>query len=289
MEERTRPPSLALSAAAVVRAGTGAAMPQDGTWLAAQRPMFATPCYGGTCTEPYLRSMLDLTRALLTLGVPHRVETMVNESLITRARNRLVQRFLASDATHLFFIDADLRFRAGDVIRLLAHDKPVVAGAYPAKVVHEDRLVGRTFDSVEELRRATIQYVVNVVYEDEEAMARGEVRVRDGLVEAHDAGTGFLCIQRDVITRMVEAYPETRYVPERSDEPAWALFDTSIDEHGRYLSEDYTFCRRWQRIGGTVWVDPTIVLDHVGSYVYAGRPLAAEWLPDEPVDPSGVA
>ena len=269
-------------------------MAQDGDWLAAQRPMFATPCYGGMCTEPYLRSMLDLTRALMTLGVAHRVETMANESLITRARNRLVQRFLASDATHLYFIDADLRFRAGDVIRLLAHDKPVVAGAYPAKVVHEDRLVGRTFDSVEELRRATIQYVVNVVYEDEDAMARGEVRVRQGLVEAHDAGTGFLCIQRHVIERMVEAFPETRYLPERSSEPAWALFDTSIDEHGRYLSEDYTFCRRWQRIGGTVWVDPTVVLDHVGTYVYAGRPLAAEWLPDaDPVpdvaEPAGDA
>jgi hypothetical protein len=262
-------------------------MAEETDRLVALRPMFATPCYGGSCTEPFLRSMLDLTRLLIGLGVEHRVETLVNESLVTRARNRLVQRFLSSDATHLFFIDADLRFRAGDVVRLLAHARPVVAGAYPAKVVHEQRILGRTFHSVEELRRATIQYVVNVVYEDEEAMARQEVRVVDGLIEAHDAGTGFLCIERQVIERMVEAYPETRYLPERSDEPAWALFDTSIDEHGRYLSEDYTFCRRWQRIGGTVWVDPAVVLDHVGTYVYAGRPLAAEWLPD-PEEPPTV-
>jgi hypothetical protein len=263
--------------------------PRDGAWLATQRPMFATPCYGGTCTESYLRSMLELTATLLAAGVAHRVETLANESLITRARNRLVQRFLASDATHLFFIDADLRFRATDVLRLIAHDRPIVAGAYPAKVVHEDRLIGRSFETLAELRQATIQYVVNVVYDDAGSMARQEVQLVDGLIEAHDAGTGFLCVKRHVIEELIAAHPETRYIPERSTEPAYALFDTMIDEHGRYLSEDYTFCRRWQGVGGTVWIDPTVVLDHVGTYVYAGRPLVAGFVPAEGAVAAGDA
>ena len=52
----------------------------------------------------------------------------------------------------------------------------------------------------------------------------------------------------------------------------YALFDTLIDpDTRRYLSEDYTFCRRWQEIGGTIWMDPSINLDHQGTYVFKGN------------------
>ena len=52
----------------------------------------------------------------------------------------------------------------------------------------------------------------------------------------------------------------------------YAFFDTSINEISkRYLSEDYTFCRRWQKIGGNIWLDPDIKLNHVGQYVFSGN------------------
>jgi hypothetical protein len=68
-----------------------------------------------------------------------------------------------------------------------------------------------------------------------------------------------------------EAHPETAYIAEREMVQMHALFDTTIDEDGRYLSEDYTFCRRWQKMGGTIWLDPEIVLDHFGTIVYMGN------------------
>jgi hypothetical protein len=42
----------------------------------------------------------------------------------------------------------------------------------------------------------------------------------------------------------------------------------------RYLSEDYTFCRRWQEIGGDIWLDPTISLNHYGHFCFQGNPQA---------------
>ena len=39
------------------------------------------------------------------------------------------------------------------------------------------------------------------------------------------------------------------------------------------LSEDYTFCRRWQKLGGQIWFDPKVVLGHVGSYKFTGHNL----------------
>jgi hypothetical protein len=46
-----------------------------------------------------------------------------------------------------------------------------------------------------------------------------------------------------------------------------------VDEDGRFLSEDYGFCRYWQKMGGKVWVDPTINLTHFGRIKYQGKML----------------
>lgn len=231
---------------------------------------FATPCYGGSCGEPYLRSVIEMTARLSKANISFVFSTLVNESLVTRARNTLVQRFLDSDATHLIFIDADIRFQALDPVRMVLHDKDVVVGACPMKVMNLQNVVGRSFDSVEDVRAAATKYVTNFAFDSEEAAAKGELTVTDGLIRVHDGGTGFMCIKREAIERMIEAYPETAYIEERELVKMHALFDTMIDEDGRYLSEDYTFCRRWQQMGGTIWLDPEIVLDHFGTIVYMG-------------------
>ena len=33
----------------------------------------------------------------------------------------------------------------------------------------------------------------------------------------------------------------------------------------RYLSEDYAFCRRWQQMGGEIYIDITATLGHIGN------------------------
>ena len=85
----------------------------------------ATPCYGGALTEPYFRSVIKL----MTFFNQHKVSlafgTIANESLVTRARNVLLAYFLASDYTHLIFIDADIEFQVDDIMKLYAHDRDV--------------------------------------------------------------------------------------------------------------------------------------------------------------------
>jgi hypothetical protein len=81
---------------------------------------------------------------------------------------------------------------------------------------------------------------------------------------------------------MIAAYPETRFshvhnLPKtgfRDLTPSsnlYALFDCIIDpETGAYLSEDYSFCLRWRRIGGDIWIDVASKLTHSGHYDFAG-------------------
>jgi hypothetical protein len=107
----------------------------------------------------------------------------------------------------------------------------------------------------------------------------------NGLIEVLDAGTGFMLVKRGVFERFIKEYPETSYIRDmtslnpdgsidRATDQQYAFFDGSIDEESnRYLSEDYTFCRRWQKIDGKIWTDPEIVLNHVGTHVFRGRNL----------------
>jgi hypothetical protein len=41
-------------------------------------------------------------------------------------------------------------------------------------------------------------------------------------------------------------------------------------ESGRYLSEDYGFCRLWERIGGNIHIDANSDLTHEGRRVWRG-------------------
>jgi hypothetical protein len=242
-------------------------------------PMIATPCYGGLMYETYVRGLLSTITAASDIGMKIVMGTVINESLITRARNELVKYFLMSNATHLFFIDADISFTPDDFFRLLLHDKDVVVGAYPLKGLKwEAALELPSGSTVRDYQKAVVKYAVNAKFPDEEHEKAGQLPIVDGLIEVHDAGTGFMCIRRGVIERMIEAYPEIRNVKEaghlineQDDGFRWAIFDTFIDEDERYLSEDYAFCRRWQRLGGKVWMDPTIELAHMGTYRFEGR------------------
>ena len=41
-------------------------------------------------------------------------------------------------------------------------------------------------------------------------------------------------------------------------------------DNGRYLTEDYAFCRRWQQLGGQVFVDLQSRLSHQGLKTWHG-------------------
>jgi hypothetical protein len=79
------------------------------------------PMYGGMLTENTMHGLLQLQQWSMANGVGMRVQTMGNESLITRARNTIVSMMM--DANRLcryslmLFIDADIGFQAQNIER----------------------------------------------------------------------------------------------------------------------------------------------------------------------------
>jgi hypothetical protein len=245
----------------------------DMDFLRGMNIFFATPCYGGLVTDQYFLSVFKLTQVLIQYRIPFRITTLRNESLIPRARNILTAMFLEdSTATHLMFIDADIEFEPDSVIRMLALDKDIVAGAYPKKTINWGQVESAVKADKSNISTYGAEYAINLKIDPETK----KVRTTMGALEVLDASTGFMLVKRRVFEKMTESYPELHYkndssIDGRYNKYCYALWDTMIDPTDRrYLSEDYTFCRRWQNLGGEIWVDPNTKLNHVGSYTYEG-------------------
>ena len=87
----------------------------------------ATPMYGGMAHGMFIKSCLDLQSICTQYGIEIRYSFIFNESLITRARNYLVDEFLRAEGfTDMLFLDDDIHFDPRDVIALLALDKDVI-------------------------------------------------------------------------------------------------------------------------------------------------------------------
>ena len=249
----------------------------------------ATPMYGGMNHGMYMKSCLDLQMLMIKYNVEIKFSFLFNESLITRARNYLVDEFLRSDSSHLLFIDSDVHFSPQDVIALMALDKDVIGGPYPKKSINWNNIAqaARTRPDMpaSELESLVGDYVFNVV------KGTQQFTVTEPL-EVLEIGTGYMMIKRRVFEELEKAFPQLRYRPDHVGQANFdgsryihAYFDTIIDTTDsatgggtdRYLSEDYMFCQLWRKIGGQIYLCPWMKTQHIGTYPFTGNlPKIAE-------------
>ena len=229
----------------------------------------STPCYGGLCLEKYVKSVIQLQLLLVKEQVQLMIDTTENESLVHRARNVSIGRFMQkTDADFFLFIDADIEFDPKAVLRLLRSGHDISVAVYPKKVVMWDQARKAVEDGdTREMSLLSSSLVANIG-----AKKRSVV---NGFVEVLDGPTGFMMISRDALTRMHEHYGPTLTCKNdhqnRDFDDYCALFDCMIDpDNKRYLSEDYAFCRRWQQMGGKIFADCNTRLGHVGNLPFSG-------------------
>lgn len=231
-----------------------------------------TPCYGRQVTDIYAASLLKLQLACQRRDIRLKVRMHGGDALITRARQNIVAHFLGEEAaTHLIFIDADIGFEPEQVFRLLDFDGDVTAAIYPIKRIDWEKVAASAGAKRVPLESAALTYMVE--FENGQ-----RIGVRDDFARVSYAGSGFLMIRRRALLSMMERYPELRYSHDHKpgdtlsgSQWRYALFNCLIDEAtGTYLSEDFSFCRRWTGMGGEIWADLRSRLTHVGAFSFKG-------------------
>lgn len=204
---------------------------------------------------PFVASLFDAVSALAAAGIQADLCTEVGNCHVDDARNSLVRQFLLSDCTDLVFIDADVGFRASDLVKLARYDRDVVAGVYPKKQDDEEFPVACAPG-------------VELWAEPDGCVVKGIV----GLP------TGFMRVRRHVLETMVEAFKPRSFAGAGSKpgDPLYTIiFEREIHAGKRY-SGDYNFCRRWVALGGELAVDPHMAFVHEGSKQWVGD-LASYW------------
>ena len=239
------------------------------------------PMYGGMLTEATLHGLLELQQWTQAFGVGLRIQTMGNESLITRARNTIVSMMMDQTdfvASHLLFIDADIGFTWKNVQRLLCADKDVACGIYPRKHIYLEKI------------KKILEENPNATSDDIEARALGynlnfddptKLKGENGFFKVNEAATGMMLVKRNVFRTMFKKFPDRKYESDqivngggyRSDNcyDLFAVGPYQTLDQKRYLSEDYYFSRLWQECGGDIWADLSMPLTHFGNRAYKGH------------------
>ena len=212
--------------------------------------MIAIPAYTGTVHMGTMRSLLTDLMELIKRGDKFTLVDDIGNALIADCRGVIATNFYHSDCDELVFIDSDVAWEAGALLKLIDHPVDFVGGIYPQRV---DPLAW------------TVKYLPK-----DELWADPET----GLLEVEAIPGGFTKISRNCITKMIQAYPQQFYHHKCKDNKFYALFDSYIEKKdgiSHKYGEDYSFCYRWINIGGKVWCDPEIGMGHIGNNIFQGH------------------
>jgi hypothetical protein len=223
---------------------------QKGYDLAGKSIFIALPAYDFKVSLKLAISLARFTQVSGQHGITVQIGSICGCSVVSRARNLLVQDLLESDCDYLLFIDSDINFEPEHILRLMAWGsdpkKGIVAG------------VPRT-------RSENKVYIADLDYDENHELTMNGM----GLVRGKRVATAFMLVRREVFVDMAAAHPEWVYKDHRSDRMIPCLFDFQLTDEG-YMGEDFLFCDRARELGFEVWIDPTITLGHMGVQEYEG-------------------
>lgn len=171
------------------------------------------------------------------------------DSLVARARARLVSRFLGEyDSDVMIFIDDDIVFEPLDVNELVSECRRLkaVVGA-PVSLREEGEVNVKPFPG------QTI-----VFHPDEEFVGQAPS------VKVEAIGTTMMAIHRDVLLAVNATMESTRELPD--EEPFWPIFEAIT--HPDYLAEDFSFCKLARDAGFDIWCLPSLNIGHIGTKEY---------------------
>lgn len=217
-----------------------------------------TPSAGGHVKAEYNGSLARMIARLERSGIQTDFQNIDGPDSAIQ-RDGIVQKFLASDFTHLLQTDSDMMFPPDLCGRMLAFDKPVIGAIYTRRIFNIVQMrdlmqSGTSFDDA-----YSMAHVFNI------ELLNNTISInQDGFGRVAKVGTGFMLIRRDAFEAMkakVEPYQSESLTVGGS---ALLAYFRRIGA----LSDDFSFCKRWTDHGGEVWACDDPQVRHIGDFQY---------------------
>ena len=230
--------------------------------------VIGTPMYGGMCTSEYTQSLLNLSESANKSDVKLTTIFLGNESLIQRGRNTIAHHFMElPDATHLLFIDADIKFRTEDIVRMIQADKSLIIGPVGLKGYNWDEIRQAAINGEDDIGRTGGVFNIN-------KLPGIDMVDENTPFEIEHGGNAFMMIRRDVFETLKPHTPiytnGGRSLPDGVE--IYDYFRVEINKDTNHLlSEDYFLCHSYRQLGGKVWCAPWVETGHFGSHLFNGK------------------
>ena len=230
--------------------------------------VIGTPMYGGMCTSEYTDSLLKLSESCNKSGVKLTTIFLGNESLIQRGRNTIAHHFMnLPDATHLLFIDADIKFRVEDIVKMIKADKELIIGPVALKGYNWEQIRMAALAGDDDIGRTGGVFNINT-------LPGIEMENEETPFEIEHGGNAFMMIRRDCLQALEPQTPiytnGGRSLPDGVEIKDYFRVEINKDTN-HLLSEDYFFCHSYRQIGGKVWCAPWVETGHFGSHLFNGK------------------
>lgn len=176
---------------------------------------------------------------------------------IAQARNQLATLFMDSNCDRLFFLDNDITWQAGDLLKLAKMPVDFVGGCYPLKRIGE-------------------RYPIAFLPHDPNGFKGIDLGNQTALIEVEGLPTGFLALSRTVFEKML-AHDPTRGLTEQLGQKAYCFFEMPYVD-GHLYGEDLYFCRKWIEMGEKIYLYPELNLTHWDFRPTPHQGHIGEWL-----------
>lgn len=264
------------------------------------RVLIGTPCGGGQVTVQFLLSFVDTmnqcmlhkqeisrqvvaqipdfdqknpqhAQALAQTLNKHCYDialyTLSGESLLARGRNHIAAAALEQGFDKVFFIDSDEGWTWEQFRMVVESPHPLTAGCVPLKTYTDYPNSFRT--SLNYLPFMEDEIHFDRAIRDLAATKRLAAAHKSPLVKVAFTGTGYMCIDKDVLIRMAEVVPDYNYPNPYTGEVTthWAFFDGGPMD-GQYFSEDWKFCDNARKLGFDVVIHTDVLVTHTGPTTF---------------------
>src|SRR5271170_1821784 len=106
----------------------------------------ATPCYSGKLAREHTSFVAQMSIEAHSMGLSMDYCVRTTDSILTRARNCLVAKFMETDATDFLFVDSDVWASPGTFTQIMKHDEDIIGGCYPHRGDDHDGFVFRPLE-----------------------------------------------------------------------------------------------------------------------------------------------
>lgn len=224
----------------------------------------ATPAYNSTYSANFVTSLYHI----LTSTDQHDANfslSYIDYSDISVARNYLISNFFFNhpECDYMLFVDSDMGFPASLVKEMLALREDVVGVICPRRNLDLELLHSKSGDTFTKAYASSCSFIGEPI---------SIHPLNKDFAEVDHCGTGILLISRQCVKDLIQFLPgikETvrhKQLPFGDRIPAYLKIFDKIVLKDRFLSEDFSFCHRWNKVlGRKIYASIGHKIEHRGN------------------------